>query len=196
MERIKLTENEKLVKDVLGSNDVVNFNMSEGRIDDIIAKEKAAKFNEDVDKYIERFEKHTKDRQEEIENIAEDISNVEILPMYSRIIIIPFKNNPFQKLRQTESGIIIDTGGLNAQHFNTDTGETEDDKPDIIVGAVQEVGPEVKYIKPGDVVYYREPTAIPVPFFKQGFWSISENQVIAVVNSSLKSRFESIKNGR
>lgn len=196
MERIKLTENEKLVKDILGTNDVVNFNMSEGRIDDIIAKEKATKFNEDVDKYIERFEKHTKDRQEEIENIAEDISNVEILPMFSRIIIIPFKNNPFQKLRQTESGIIIDTGGLNAQHFNTDTGEMEDDKPDIIVGAVQEVGPEVKYIKPGDVVYYREPTAIPVPFFKQGFWSISENQVIAVVNSSLKTRFESIKNGR
>lgn len=192
MDRSKLTENEKIVKNVLGTNDVVNFNMSEGRIEDIIAREKASKFNEEVDKYIERFEEHSKQRQTDLETVAEDISNVEIKPMFSRIIVVPFKHNPFQKVRQTESGIILDLGGLTPQHFNTDKGETEDDKPDVITGAVQEVGPEVKYIKPGDVVFYREPTAIPVPFFKQGYWSLAENQIIAVVNQGLTERFNNI----
>ncbi len=193
MERSKFIENEKLVKTALGNQDVVNFNMSEGRIEDIIAREKASKFNEEVDKYIERFDKHTEERTKEIETLAEDISDVEIKPMYSRVIMVPFEHNPFQKIRQTESGIIIDTGGLNPQHFNTDKGETEDDKPDVVTGAVQEVGPDVKYIKPGDVIYYRKPTAIPVPFFKQGFWSVDEHQVIAIINRGLTERFN---NGR
>ena len=196
MDRSKFTENEKIVKNILGTKGVVNFNMSEGRIEDIIERERASKFNEEVDKYIERFEEHSKQRQTDLESVSEDISNVEIKPMFSRIIVIPFKNNPFQKIRQTESGIIIDVGGLTPQHFNTDKGETEDDKPDVITGAVQEVGPDVKYIKPGDVVFYRQPTAIPVPFFKQGFWSLDEHQIIATVNEGLTKRFDDIKYGR
>lgn len=197
MERSKFTANEKIVKDLVGTKDVVNFNMAEGRIEDILAREKATKFNEEVDQYIERFEKHTEQRKKDLESISEDISNVEIKPMLSRIIFIPFEQNPFQKIRQTETGIILDIGGLNPQHFNTDTGEEEDDKPDIVTGAVQEVGPRTKYIKPGDVIYYRQPTAVPVPFFKQGFWSVDESQVIAVVNSGLTDRFNNVtENGR
>ena len=62
----------------------------------------------------------------------------------------------------------------------------------IRTGCVQEVGPECNYIKPGDVIFYRKDTAVPVPFFKQGFMSLAENQVIAVVNEGLTERFNNV----
>lgn len=193
MVRLNLTENEKIAKEVLGINsNRVDFNMSQD-IDKLINKEKINKFNDEVDQYVDKFSKHVENLTKSQEILAEDIQNVEIKPMFSRVIFVPFENNPFQRIKQSESGLIIDTGGLTPEHFNTDTGETEEDKPDIITGVVQEVGPEVKYIRQGDVIFYREPTAIPVPFYKQKFWSIAENQVIAIVNEGLESRFKKIK---
>ena len=73
------------------------------------------------------------------------------------------------------------------------TGKYEEQKQFIITGCVVEVGPEVKYLQEGDVVYYRVDTAVPVPFLKQGLVSINENQVIAVVNEGLTERFNSVK---
>lgn len=193
--RLNLTEDEKIAQNMLGLNkEYANFNMSEGNIEDIIKREKVSKFNQEVDDYVNKFSSHVEKLKETQEIFAEDITNVEIKPMFSRIIFVPFENNPFQRIQQSESGLIIDTGGLTPEHFNTDKGEIEEDKPDIITGVVQEVGPEVKYIRPGDVIFYREPTAIPVPFYKQHFWSIAENQVIAIVNMGLENRFNEIKN--
>ena len=188
--RLDLTENEKMAQNVIGlENNSINFNMSEGNIEDILAKEKTNKFNQEVDNYINKFSEHVENLKKSQETLAADISNVEIKPLFSRIIFVPFDKNPFQKIKQTESGLIIDTGGLTPEHFNTDKGITEEDKPDIVTGVVQEVGPEVKYVKPGDVIFYRLPTAIPVPFYKQHFWSIAENQIIAIVNEGLENRF-------
>lgn len=192
--RLNLTEDEKLAQQVIGlNNDYLNFHMAEGNIDKLIQKEKASKFNQEVDKYVDKFSEHVENLKKTQEILAEDITNVEIKPLFSRVIFVPFDKNPFQRIQQTESGIIVDTGGLTPEHFNTDKGVSEEDKPDIVTGVVQEVGPEVKYIKPGDVIFYREMTAIPVPFYKQHFWSINENQVIAIVNEGLESRFNEIE---
>ena len=192
--RLNLTQDEKIAQSVIGLNKArTDFNMSEGNIEDIIKKEKVAKFNQEVDDYVDKFSTHVENLKKSQEILAEDIANVEIKPMFSRVIFVPFENNPFQRIKQSESGLIIDTGGLTPEHFNTDKGEMEDDKPDIITGVVQEIGPDVEYIKPGDVIFYREPTAIPVPFYKQHFWSINENQIIAVVNEGLTDRFNEVK---
>lgn len=194
--RFNLTEDERIAQNVLGVNsNRVDFNMASD-IDDLINREKTNKFNDEVDKYVDKFSKHVDNLKKTQEILAEDILNVEIKPMGQRIIFVPFSTNPFQRIKQSESGLIIDTGGLTPEHFNTDKGEMEEDKPDVITGVVQEVGPEVKYIHPGDVIFYREPTSIPVPFYKQNFQSIVENQVIAVVNEGLTKRFEDIKYGR
>lgn len=192
--RLNLTEDEKLAQQVIGlNNDYLNFNMAEGTIDEIIQREKVSKFNQEVDKYVDKFSEHVENLKKTQEILAEDITNVEIKPLFSRVIFVPFEKNPFQRIQQTKSGIIVDTGGMTPEHFNTDKGISEEDKPDIVTGVVQEVGPEVKYIKPGDVIFYREMTAIPVPFYKQHFWSINENQVIAIVNEGLESRFNEIE---
>lgn len=196
--RLNLTANEKMAQQVVGIESNSNsFNMNEKNIDTLIRKEKENKFNQEVDDYVEKFSKHIQGLKETQEILAEDITQVEIKPMFARIIMVPFEHNPFQRIKESESGLIIDTGGLTPEHFNTDSGETEKDKPDIVTGVVQEVGPDVKYINVGDVIFYRLPTAIPVPFYKQHFWSINENQVIAVVNVGLQDRFNKIKeNGR
>ena len=68
----------------------------------------------------------------------------------------------------------------------------EEQKEFIVTGCVIEVGPETKYLKEGDVVYYRRDTVVPVPFFKQGLVSLAENQVIAVVNEGLTERFNNV----
>ena len=141
--RLNLTEDEKLAQQVIGlNNDYLNFNMAEGTIDEIIQREKVSKFNQEVDKYVDKFSEHVENLKKTQEILAEDITNVE--------------KNPFQRIQQTKSGIIVDTGGMTPEHFNTDKGISEEDKPDIVTGVVQEVGPEVKYIKPGDVIFYRE----------------------------------------
>lgn len=190
--RILMTQEEKMAQDIFGTEGT-NFNMAEHKIEDLIEKEKTRKFNSQVDEYTERLEKHVEGLKQVGEQLG-DISNVEIKPMFNRILITPFKQNPFQRIK-VENGIITDMGGLAPQFKNMDNGKIEEMEQMIITGAVQEVGPEVKYIVPGDVVMYRKETAMPVPFFKQGLMCLAETQIIAVVNEGLEDRFKEIKNG-
>lgn len=190
--RVLMTQDEKMAQDIFGT-DGISFNMAENKIEDLFEKEKARKFNSQVDEYAERLEKHVEGLKEVANNLG-DISNVEIKPMFNRILITPFKQNPFQRIK-VENGIITDMGGFAPQFKNMDNGRIEEMEQMIITGAVQEVGPEVKYIVPGDVIMYRKETAMPVPFFKQGLMCIAETQVIAVVNEGLETRFNEIKNG-
>ena len=193
-QRMFMTESEKMAQNILKDTGV-NFNMSEGKIEDILQREKSKKFNEQVDKYAEELEQHVSNLQDVAENLGVNMESIEIKPMFNRILIKPFSQNPFQRIVIDEkSKLIVDTGGLAPEHFNQDNGKQEKDEQYIIVGAVQEVGPEVKYLIPGDVVMYRKETAMPVPFYKQGFMCLAENQIIAVVNEGLEKRFKDGRN--
>ena len=59
-ERLYLTENEKLAQAATGLGDHIKFNMQENNIDTIIKKEKANKFNSQVDAYKEALEENNK----------------------------------------------------------------------------------------------------------------------------------------
>lgn len=192
--RLYSTENEKIAKELLGiDSNFTSVNMKENSLDSLIKKEKARKFNSEVEKYNEKLEQNNKDFEESKDKIEYDISKAEIKPMFSRILVQPFKVNPFQKMK-VENGLIIDTGGYTPHtQLNEQTGRYEEQKQFIVTGCVVEVGPEVKYLKEGDVIFYRVDTAVPVPFFKQGFVSLAESQIIAVVNEGLQDRFNNIK---
>ena len=192
--RLYSTENEKIAKELLGTDsNFTSVNMKENSLDSLIKKEKARKFNSEVEKYNEKLEQNNKDFEESQNKVEYDISKAEIKPMFSRILVQPFKVNPFQKMK-VENGLIIDTGGYTPHtQLNEQTGRYEEQKQFIVTGCVVEVGPEVKYLKEGDVIFYRVDTAVPVPFFKQGFISLAENQIIAVVNEGLQDRFNNIK---
>lgn len=192
--RIKMTENEQIAANVLGlDSNYTSINMGERSIDNMIQREKANKFNNEVEKYNAQLEENQKTFEEAQSQVAYDINRAEIKPMFARLIIKPFKVNPFQKM-EVKGSIIVDAGGYTPHaELNPMTGKYEEQKQFIITGYVAEVGPEVKYLQEGDVVYYRVDTAVPVPFLKQGLVSINENQVIAVVNEGLTERFNSIK---
>ncbi len=192
--RLYSTENEKIAREALGTDS--NFtlvNMKENSLDSLIKKEKTRKFNSEVEKYNEKLEQNNKDFKESQDKVEYDISKAEIKPMFSRILVQPFKVNPFQKMK-VENGLIVDTGGYTPHiQLNEQTGKYEEQNQFIVTGCVVEVGPEVKYLKEGDVIFYRVDTAVPVPFFKQGFVSLAESQIIAVVNEGLQDRFDNIK---
>lgn len=192
--RNEMTNDEKLAVAALGTDSNYNMvNMRENSVEALVEKEKASKMNEQLEKFQEQMDASHKAMKESQDKIEYDINTAEIKPMYSRIIFTPFKSNPFQKI-VTKGNIIIDTGGYNPHvDKNPITGKNEELDPFIRTGAVQEIGPEVKYIQPGDVIFYRKDTAIPVPFFKQGFYSLDEHQVISIVNEGLTQRFEKCK---
>lgn len=190
--RINSTENEKIAQEALGTNHL-SFNMKENSIEDLVQQEKARKFNSELEKINEQLEKSNADFKESQDKVDYDINKAEIKPLFNRVLIQPFKQNPFQKM-EVKNGIIVDAGGYNPHtQLNPQSGKYEEQDQFIITGCILEVGPEVKYLMEGDVVYYRKDTAVPVPFFKQGFVSLAESQIIAVVNEGLQERFSGRK---
>lgn len=192
--RIKFTENERIAANALGlDSNYTSINMNEQSIDKVIQKERTNKFNDELEQYSTKLEESNKTLEEAQNQVAYDINKVEIKPMYQRVILKPFKVNPFQKM-EVKGGIIVDAGGYTPHaELNPMTGKYEEQKQLIVTGCVIEVGPEVKYLKEGDVVYYRVDTSVPVPFLKQGLVSVSETQIIAVVAESLTERFNNVK---
>lgn len=191
--RLKLTENEKLAQQVVGVNATgLPLNMQEHAIENILDRERASKFNSELDKLADQYQEKKNKIQQTAETLGDDIMEIEIKPMLGRLLIEPFAQNPFQRVK-IESGIIVDAGGYTPHaELNPMTGRYEEQEEFIKTGAVQEVGPGVKYVQPGDVVYYRKDTVVPVPFFKQGLVSLAESQVIAIVNKKLQERFDNI----
>ena len=184
--RINLTENEKLAQHVSDGN---MFNMGEHNANKVVSNEKASKLNAQMEQKQEELEKHNSDFKESQDEVKFDIEKAEIKPMFNRVLIKPFKVNPFQKMKVNENGIIIDAAGYDPHaQFNSVTGKYEEQDQFIVTGCVVEVGPDVKYLRNGDVVYYRKDTAVPVPFFKQGFISLGETQIIAQVGINLSER--------
>lgn len=192
-ERLVMTNDEKFVHNVLGDNgNFTKFAMNEQNIDKMIENEKKEKFNNQFDKHAEELEQQKKAIEEAQEKIQENISKIEIKPLFNRILVKPFAANPFQRMK-IEHGIITDLGGLNPEiHKNMETGEWEERDQMIIVATVVDAGPECKYVQPGDTVFYMKNLPTPVPFFRQGLWTIKEENLIAVVNEGLEERF----NGR
>lgn len=189
--RLKLTENEKIA--YTNNIDSKAFSIKENSIDTIIEKERENKFNSEVEEYMKELEEHNETLKQLQDSIGKDPEKLEIKPMFDHILIKPFSTNPFQKVER-KGNIIVDTGGFKVNvDKNPITGKLEEQEQVILVACVMEVGPTVKYIKPGDVVFYHKRNAIPVPFFRQGFYDLAEYAILSVVNERLSERFNSIK---
>ena len=170
------------------------FSMAGAKTLDEEVKEQAIKsFNEANKKQEEAIKADIDKKLEKGKEIIAKAQSMEIMPNGSYLLVRPYAENPFQAITQTDSGIIIPT--FDGTFQNPDTGE-EDKMYNISMQAdVLEVGPLVKYVRPGDVVYYREACQVPVPFFQQNLHVVAENQIHVIINENIKKRFEEIKNG-
>ena len=190
------TESSKLAMDIAGESTSRIMALDGTTADDVIYDRKAQKLNDMVDAYSERFEKHSTNIKEFADKINENVNNIEILPLGNYVLIKPFEQNPFQRIVRSSSGLIIDTGGFAPEIKNTDSGEYQEEEQFIKVGVVQEVGPECRYLKSGDAVFYAKPSEVPVPFYKQGLVNVNETRILAVVSENLTNRFKEIKNNK
>lgn len=186
---------EKLAMDLAGESTSRIVALDGTTAEDVINKRNTERFNNMVDQYAEEFDKHSANIEEFAKRVNDNVQNIEIMPLQTYVLVKEFEENPFQRIvRDSKSGLIIDTGGLAPQYKNTDNGQIEEEEQFIKVGVVQEVGPECKYLKEGDAVFYPKNASIPVPFYKQKLIQINETRVLAVVNEGLTDRFNAIKN--
>lgn len=186
------TQNEKLAKSITGlESGGLQFAVNAQSLEDLAKTEAASKFNNQVDEYVEKLDKHAQLLEQYKELLASDLSKIELKPLYEGILIKPFEENPFQKIKK-EGNIIVDLGGQRPVYKSHETGEYEEEEQFIHVGTVIEAGPMAKYIQEGDVVMWRKPSETPIPFYKQGFVLVNEHSIIAVANEGLTERFKNL----
>ena len=187
---MSMNKNEKLAQELIGMEGTgKSFTVNGKSADEILLKEQAEKFNEGVSKINDKFEKHNQALVNYAKEISHNINGLEILPMTSYVLIKPFETNPFQEVK-IEGGIITDLGGMTPEYKSNETGEIEQEKQFIRVGTVIETGYKCEFLKPGDVVFWTIASETIVPFFRQGFVTVAENRIMAVVNEKLTERKE------
>lgn len=188
---MKMYENStgNLVNAIIGADtNAQAMILDEKYFDEKTKREKSSKIEQDINDVKEKYEKHLAQLEEDTKQIQGDFQKLEIMPLTSYVLIKPFESNPFQKIRKSESGLIIDSGGIAPSFKSQETGDMIDANQYIKVGLVTEVGAECKFLKPGDVVFYNIASEVQVPFFKFGFVIVAEQRILAVVNESLTDR--------
>lgn len=179
-----LTQNEKISRMVTGlETDAKTVVMNDGAF----AKEKAAIFNDAVEDQINKLDEHFKKVSQNYEKLGE--ANLEIFPIGNNILVKPYPENIFQRVVKSDSGIIVDLGGLAPTYKSHEDGHVHEEESFISVGLVIEVGPETKWVKPDDIIMWTKPSEVPVPFYKQGLRMVNENRIIVTINKDLHERF-------
>lgn len=130
----------------------------------------------------ELFLQLQKEKQDELNS---KLQTLEMLPMLNKVILLPYPTNPYKKF--VEGSIIVEYTG---SFMNPDSGEKDQLQELVACAKVIEVGPECKYLQPGDDVYYDPRTCYPVPFMSLGYRLTSEPQILCVLNERLKERFK------
>lgn len=178
--------------DLVNGGDAVSMNTSE-----MFKEEKnevaIEAYNKQIDAIRTSLDSQVKSQEARAKELQDNINNndLEIKPINGYILVRPFANNPFNTIEKTKSGIIIPEETM--LYKNPDTGEEEKMQNLSIQAEVIEVSPLNRFVKPGDIIYYRRASAVPIPFFHQGFEVVAESSVQAVVGSKLSDRFKNFK---
>lgn len=192
-----LTENEKIARAKSGLENATYFKVNDNASTELEKMEAVGKYNQKVDEYVEKFDKHAAQLEEYAKQFNETVGDLEIKAIGKNIIVQPFSQNPFQKIKKDkESGLIIDLGGMAPQYKSNETGEWEEEEQFIHVGTVFDAGPDCDWVRDGDIVMWTKPSETPIPFYRQNIYMIPEQRVMCVINSGLTDRFKNIKNGR
>ena len=127
-----------------------------------------------------------------MENIAENIikkntenineNEVEIIPCNTGVLIKFYDDNPYRKIERTQSGLIVGIESTKKYKSN-ETGEIEQNEEFVACAKVIAVGPKCENVHVGEDIFLIKHIAIPTPFRKQGYYTISEQNILCrIVN--------------
>lgn len=119
--------------------------------------------------------------------VIESAKDLQIVPINAYVLVKPYDVNPYDKIEISEGGLALNT--KEHKIFNQDKGEEEKAEMWERVGTVIEVSPICKFIQVGDDIFYRKGQAVPISFLKLGLEVVAENQVLVVINTGVKERF-------
>ena len=190
--REKLSEKERIARMVSGvDTDSTFMGVDDRSLDKMIDNAERQKWNDSVKEIEDKFKDHENALQEAADNYAKDLNGVQIYPIANYVIVRPFKENPFQKVKIDEkSGLILSTGGLIPEYKRNDSGEYEEAEQVIKTGVVIQAGPECKWLKDGDTIMWAVMSEVVIPFYNFGFRLVNENRAICVINDDLEERFK------
>lgn len=191
--REKLSEKERIARMVSGvDTDSTFMGVDDRSLDKMIDNAERQKWNDSVKEIEDKFKDHENALQEAADNYAKNLNGVQIYPIANYVIVRPFKENPFQKVKIDEkSGLILSTGGLIPEYKRNDSGEYEEAEQVIKTGVVIQAGPECKWLKDGDTIMWAVMSEVVIPFYNFGFRLVNENRAICVINDDLEERFKS-----
>lgn len=90
-------------------------------------------------------------------------------------VLMREEENPFQEIKR-QSGLIVMSGLAQSE----ETGDMQMMSKAIGFAVITNVGPDCKYLKAGDGVYYDRRSIRPVPFHTV-YWQINEANIMAYV---------------
>ena len=93
-----MSSNEKIARKISGLESGAIFNAP--TVDDMVKQEAKAKFNQQVDDFVEKLDKHEELLTKYAQSLADDLNGVECKPLYEGILIKPFEENPFQRIKR------------------------------------------------------------------------------------------------
>ena len=190
--RERLSEKEKIARVVTGvDTDSTFMGVDDRSLDKMIDNAERQKWNDSVKEIEDKFKDHENALQEAADEYAKKLDGVQIYPIANYVIVRPFKENPFQKVKIDEkTGLILSTGGLIPEYKRNDSGEFEEAEQVIKTGVVIQAGPECKWLKDGDTIMWSVMSEVVIPFYNFGFRLVNENRAICVINDDLEERFK------
>ena len=190
--RERLSEKEQIARMVTGvDTDSTFMGVDDRSLDKMIDNAERQKWNDSVKEIEDKFKEHENALQEAADEYAKKLDGVQIYPIANYVIVRPFKENPFQKVKIDEkTGLILSTGGLIPEYKRNDSGEYEEAEQGIKTGVVIQAGPECKWLKDGDTIMWAVMSEVVIPFYNFGFRLVNENRAICVINDDLEERFK------
>lgn len=118
--------------------------------------------------------------------IKQETEGWELKPLNSYVLFEPLKDNPFNQTTVTESGIILPE--IKKEVKSDETGQILEMDCMTKVGRVISVSGVCKNedVHPGDYIYYRINSAVPVPHYRCGYEVVAETSILAVLTPNKK----------
>ena len=148
VEAVLRTKNQLVKGDGNGKNNLMGngdvFIMSP-TVAEMAKQDAKVKFNEQVEEARAEWNAKIEEQEKHAKMMDEKMKDLQIVPINSYVLVQPYAKNPFQKMKVTESGLILPeyTGTFK----NPDSGEMDQEGNLSVQALVIEASPLCKFVR-------------------------------------------------